>query len=707
MLKPILIALLSFNVLFGNGSGNLLTESNKKVPDGNTGTLQKMIVASGSVSMELDLNRLNGARVRAKAAKPSELRFDVGRDSFFSVLVFNDELRGPLPGSMGLIPENSAALPAKLNASLGQLVVENAFGSGQFDLLVRDVKTGFIFFNIEGQEYGYNPNENLFSVNMGRLLLSPEFAAELGRSSEAGAVIGQISIKAALRSIEVTQVINGEVVADVLPAMSDPQAGTVPGPDVVVGDLSGLAQFGSSSGTQVGLAVGTDSCNFGTVDLNWFQNPSNDHPVIPQNLYRMSGGASNDERFEQIGQSSVKHAFTALTNNLCGLGCNGIGGTRLGSGCSDPYSASLNAGPNLGSRAWINPFSGFYPRNDSATPNNNHTGHTHTGPSHRILTEINDLNTSLNPGATYYAEAQYITPHEYAWCQANPGQCNMYNNVSYRRYNVSGTGSPFSFSAVGATVRSKAAVSAWTGATSVEIKPDPGNDGVGTIAYKVTNPSPGVWHYEYAIYNQNLDRAIQSFSVPLGSGITLSNIGFHAPPQHPGWSGDGTVGNTGFSSAPWTQALTASAMTWNSETYAQNQNANAIRWGTLYNFRFDSNRPPQTVNATLGFFKTGAPITVQIQGPSPAAVVNVSVSGRILTASGQGISNIRVALTDSGGNLVSLSSTNSFGYYRFDNIVPGGPYTIDPISKRYEFTARTMQITDNLTDVNFLDESNP
>ena len=135
----------------------------------------------------------------------------------------------------------------------------------------------------------------------------------------------------------------------------------MPGPDVIVGDLSGLAQFGSSSGTQVGLAVGTDSCNAGTVDLDWFALPDNDHPVIPQNLYRMSGGATNDERFEQIGQSNVKHAFTALTGNICGFGCNGVGGTHLGSGCSDPYSASLNSGPNLGSRAWINPFTGVIP----------------------------------------------------------------------------------------------------------------------------------------------------------------------------------------------------------------------------------------------------------------------------------------------------------------------------------------------------------
>src|SRR4030095_10037100 len=117
----------------------------------------------------------------------------------------------------------------------------------------------------------------------------------------------------------------------------------------------GLAQFGSSAGTQVGLAVGTDSCNFGVENLHWFANPDQEHPVIAQNLYRMSGGPNNDDRFEQIGQSSVKHAFTALTNNICSLGCNGVGGSNLGSGCSDPYGASLNSGPNLGSPACVNP----------------------------------------------------------------------------------------------------------------------------------------------------------------------------------------------------------------------------------------------------------------------------------------------------------------------------------------------------------------
>ena len=102
--------------------------------------------------------------------------------------------------------------------------------------------------------------------------------------------------------------------------------------------------------------------------------------------------------------------------------------------------------------------------------------------------EASDLNTTMNPGATYYAEVQYDTPHEYAWCQAHPGQCNMYNNASYRRYNVAGTTS-FTFSAVGSTVRMTPATDAWTGATSDTIEPEPGVDGRAFIVYKVTNPS--------------------------------------------------------------------------------------------------------------------------------------------------------------------------------------------------------------------------
>jgi hypothetical protein len=690
MLAPLLPVLL----ILGYGSNHSTARLNQRGPEGDTGTVEKMIVAHGSVAMDLDLNRLNGVD---SWSRMSTLRFAVVPDSFFTILVFNDELRGPLPSSMELVPQDAAAPAAPLSAVYHRLVVESTQWGEQYELVIRDGKTGSVLFNIEGHEYDYDVKEHLLNLRVGRLLVSKEFAAELGRPSAAGSVVGEISITATMRAIEVMRVVSGETKSDVMPA-----AGSVPGPDVIVGDLSGLTQPDASSGTQVGLAVATDSCNAGTVDLHWFALPNNDHPVIPQNLYRMSGGATNDERFEQIGESNVKHAFTALTQNLCGFGCNGVGGSNLGSGCSDPYSASLNSGGSghtLGSRAWINPFTGTYPRGDSATPPNSHTGHTHTGPSHRMLVEINDLNTTLNVGAKYWVEAQYITPHEYAWCIANPTQCNMYNNVSHRQYTVVGTGSPFSFSTGGSvTVREKPAIVEWTGSSSSEVKPDPANDGIALVAYKVTNPLPGVWHYEYAIYNQNLDRGIQSFSVPVGNGVTLTNIGFHAPPQQPGWTGDGTVGNAGYSSAPWTVTQGGGAITWSSETFAQNQNANALRWGTLYNFRFDANRPPTsaqtnsntnaspTVSATLGFFKTGSPITVPVQGPSSPTAANGIITGRIADQNGAPVSGVVVSLSGSQNRKII---TDSNGNYRFDAVETSGFYAITPSLTDYRFIPAT------------------
>src|SRR5213596_3765475 len=460
----------------------------KKAPEiqGQTGTLQKMIVENGSVTMDLDLNRLNG--ISFALARPATLQFTVAANSFFSILVFNDLLRGPDSGSMALIPQASPAagvnapgysLPVSFSGSLNQLVIEKLPSDAGFDLAVRDGKNGFIFFNVERDQYDYDANAKLLSITDGRLLVSKEFAESLGRPSDAGAVAGEISIGATMQPIETMQVDqNGDVKSARLPALNQPGVGTVPGPDVIIGELIGLEQSQTGSvGGRVGLALGTDACNQGTIDVDWFALPNNDHPFIPQNVYRMSGGATNNERFEQLGQSWGKHAFTAASANTCGFGCNGVGGSHLGSGCSDAYGAGLNGSQTgIGSRAWVNPFTGSFPGSTA----NNHSGHSHDVTSHRILVDVDDLNTSLNPGATYFAEAEYIVPHEGTWCQSHPTECNMYNNASYRQCNVIGINQPFSFNFVGNTVREQPAVMAWagTGATVVRVEPDPGNDGI-------------------------------------------------------------------------------------------------------------------------------------------------------------------------------------------------------------------------------------
>src|SRR5256884_5283349 len=475
-----------------------------------TGILQKMIVESGSVPIDLDLNGFNGNS--SLVASPATLQFAVGANSFFPILVFNNLLRGPEQGSMTLVPAGVNAsgysLPAALGASLQQLVIEKLPSDRGFDLAVRDGNTGFTFFNVEGHQYNYDAKAQSLSITNGRLLVSKEFANALGRPSDAGAIVGKISVGAAMQPIEIDQLVNGKPQSGVMPAV-----GTVPRPDVIVGNLIDLVPLDNGAvHRQVGISLGTDACNKGTENVEWIALPDNRHPFIPQNLYRMGGGNDNTQQFEQIGQSWGKHAFAAASSNTCGFGCNGVGGDHLGSGCSDAYGAGLNGAQDLiGSRAWVNPFTGFFAQNPDP---NDHSGHVHAPAdptAHRILVDVNVLNTSLNVGATYFAEAEYLVPHEGTWCQSHPTECNMYNNASYRQCSVIGINQPFSFNFVGNTVREQPAIMAWAGAIVNEGEPDPGNDGIFFVGYKVTGPNAGVYHYEYAIYNQNLDRAIPSF----------------------------------------------------------------------------------------------------------------------------------------------------------------------------------------------------
>ena len=68
------ITLTSFALLlllfFGNSSRNYAAQSKQNTSDAPTGTLQKMIVENGSVTMDLDLNRLNG--ISSIAARPPQ-----------------------------------------------------------------------------------------------------------------------------------------------------------------------------------------------------------------------------------------------------------------------------------------------------------------------------------------------------------------------------------------------------------------------------------------------------------------------------------------------------------------------------------------------------------------------------------------------------------------------------------------------------------
>src|SRR5437660_11816525 len=95
--------------------------TNSYVP---SGTLRKMIMDNGSVTMQLDLNGLNGSN--SLVARPVTLLFAAAPNSFFPILVFNNLLRGLEPGSIELVPENRSALTSALTASLNHRVIEKS-----------------------------------------------------------------------------------------------------------------------------------------------------------------------------------------------------------------------------------------------------------------------------------------------------------------------------------------------------------------------------------------------------------------------------------------------------------------------------------------------------------------------------------------------------------------------------------------------------
>ncbi|MBI4717761.1 MAG: hypothetical protein HY763_08165, partial [Planctomycetes bacterium] len=254
-------------------------------------------------------------------------------------------------------------------------------------------------------------------------------------------------------------------------------------------------------------------------------------------------------------------------------------------------------------------------------PSRNHIGHTHNfgGIEHRTQVQEVDLVPALNPGATYFGEVHYITPHEYT-----AGNGNQNNNVSHGPFEVQGpdVNGFYQFIEAGATSFESPSVDSWPGAVQTHIEPAQLRDGKAVLAYKATDLGAGQWHYEYAIYNMNLGRGVGSFGVPLPSGVTLSNVGFHAPLNH---APEANAEN--YTNDPWVAAAGGGMFTWSTDPFAVNPLANAIRWGTLYNFRFDADTPPRSVLATVGMFKTGELLAAVTIGPAPTGPQDCNNNG--------------------------------------------------------------------------------
>jgi hypothetical protein len=329
--------------------------------------------------------------------------------------------------------------------------------------------------------------------------------------------------------------------------------------------------------------------------------------VIAQNFYRLKAG-----HFEQIGQSWLKHGFAAANSSTC-FTCQGGDGSGLGPGCSDIYTAGLNGTQGAGPRSQVNATSGVFPYPFNPTP-------PAAAPTigRRLQVKFADMDPVQNAGASYYAEAQYITPDDAGYA-AGGATGNGLNNSSWRGITVTNPNAAPTFNS--ATHRTQPAIFAWQAADpAVSLAPADYMDNGLTARFWVgghaTDNGDGTWSYEYAVYNLNADRCAGTFSVPIPAGAVVTNTDFHGVFCHSGEPYENTATNP----APWTATTTGGHVTFACTPYATNVNANAIRWGTLYNFRFTANVAPSNGGAaTIGLFKpasAGSPAT-SVSAPAP------------------------------------------------------------------------------------------
>ncbi len=324
----------------------------------------------------------------------------------------------------------------------------------------------------------------------------------------------------------------------------------------------------ANPGGEVGLSMRNTMCNPGSVSIPWYAQMSENHPKFGFLITRLNG-----DRMVQISDRSYcKHAFTsASTNGACGT-CNGIGGTQMGVGCSDTYSAGNNGSRgNLGPAPEIDPWLGTWNHVgsyfDQGDPNvgapGNHDGvqsPINVGTDevkNRVTVKESDL---LVAGASYYYGIQLIHEGE---AVANRG-----DNIKSRGMVASWNGTTWTVgnSAVGEAFGS--ILQHWTGAL-LNSGGNGNDDGRFFVGCKVTALGGGNYHYEYAVHNVDNSRGGAALRIPIDPGAVASNFTFRDIDTNP--LNDWTASRVG-----------------NQIVFAAGAN-NALNWNTIYNFGFDAN----------------------------------------------------------------------------------------------------------------------
>jgi hypothetical protein len=96
---------------------------------------------------------------------------------------------------------------------------------------------------------------------------------------------------------------------------------------------------------------------------------------------------------------------------------------------------------------------------------------------------------------------------------------------------------------------------------------------------------------------------------------------------------------------------------------------------------------PLTSDTTDVDFVIGAP-TVSL----------VSISGRVLSTDGRGITNVNVSATGPAGEVFQTRTVRT-GFFRLDGLEPGKAYLIEGHARRFVISPQSLTPMENITDV--------
>ncbi|MEO6589869.1 MAG: choice-of-anchor Q domain-containing protein [Pyrinomonadaceae bacterium] len=113
-----------------------------------------------------------------------------------------------------------------------------------------------------------------------------------------------------------------------------------------------------------------------------------------------------------------------------------------------------------------------------------------------------------------------------------------------------------------------------------------------------------------------------------------------------------------------------------------------------------TNNPPQAVTTDQRGVMRPQGAAVDIGSVEVAATMtsNATVSGRVLLASGQGVSKAIVTISDTNG-VIQTALTSSFGYFTFAGISTGQAYTLNVSSKQYSFSPQQVTVNGDITNL--------